>query len=188
MKSKTPSLFLCHALVSLIAVLVIGFLGLGVRAFATADNTKVIFLVAFVIFVVILVLHFMLRRPAILRTEAARFGIRYEIEKLTEDLAPVACLQCVPNGAALLHAGCHDESVKDMKRKRVPPILKNVNRLGEGRRVGAKPEASMTLVAEGDRRHKGQGEFWVEALAMAGTIAASKLGVALYSQIVRLLN
>jgi hypothetical protein len=46
----------------------------------------------------------------------------------------------------------------------------------------------MTLDTESDRRHKGQGEFWVGALAMVGTIAASKLGVALYSQIVRLLN
>jgi uncharacterized membrane protein YtjA (UPF0391 family) len=93
MKSKKPRLFLCHVLVSLIVMLVIGLLGLGVRAFATADSTKVIFLVAFAIFIVILVLLFMLRRPAILRTEAARFGIRYEIEKLTEDIAPVAPLR-----------------------------------------------------------------------------------------------
>jgi uncharacterized membrane protein YtjA (UPF0391 family) len=80
MESKKPSLFLCHALISLIVVLVIGFLGLGVRAFATADTTKVICFAAFVISVVILVLYFMLRRPTrrstIPRTQAARFVVR----------------------------------------------------------------------------------------------------------------
>ena len=39
-----------------------------------------------------------------------------------------------------------------------------------------------------DRKCEGYGEFSVVVLAIAGTIAASKLGVALYSQIVRLLN
>lgn len=62
MESKKPNMFLCHALVSLIVVIMIGYLGLGVRAFATADTTKVIFDAAFVISVVILFLHFMLRR------------------------------------------------------------------------------------------------------------------------------
>jgi hypothetical protein len=90
--------------------------------------------------------------------------------------------------AELLHAGCHDESVTLMKRKRVLLTPKNGNRLGEGWRVRAKPETSVILDAESDRRHKGQGEFWVGALAIAGTISASKLGVALYSRIVRLLN
>jgi hypothetical protein len=55
-------MLLCRALVSLIVVLMIGFLGLGVRAFATADATKFIFDAAFIISVVILVLYFMLRR------------------------------------------------------------------------------------------------------------------------------
>ena len=40
----------------------IGFLGLGVRAFTTADTAKFIFIAAFVVSVVILVLYFMLRR------------------------------------------------------------------------------------------------------------------------------
>jgi hypothetical protein len=70
----------------------IGFLGLGVRAFATADNTKVIFFAAFVTSIVILVLYFTLRRPTLLRTEAARFVIRYEIEEFPENLVPVASL------------------------------------------------------------------------------------------------
>jgi ABC-type Na+ efflux pump permease subunit len=63
MKSKEPGMFLCRALVSLIVVLMIGFVGLGVRAFATADATQFIFSAAFVISVAILVLYFMLRRP-----------------------------------------------------------------------------------------------------------------------------
>ena len=64
MNSKKPSLFLCRVLVSLIVVLLIGFLGLGVRAFATADTTQFIFSAAAVISVAILVLYFMLLRPA----------------------------------------------------------------------------------------------------------------------------
>jgi hypothetical protein len=72
--------------------------------------------------------------------------------------------------------------------KQVPPARENSNRLGTGWRVRTKPEGSMTRDAERDLRYQGHGEFWVGALAMAGTISASKLGVALYSQIVRLLN
>ena len=64
MKSKKSSLFLCRVLVSLIVTLLIGFLGLGVRAFATADTARFIFSGAFVISVAILVLYFMLLRPA----------------------------------------------------------------------------------------------------------------------------
>jgi hypothetical protein len=63
MKSKKPSMFLCQALVSLIGVLMIGFLGLGVRVFATADTAQFIFGAAVVVSVVILVLYFILRRP-----------------------------------------------------------------------------------------------------------------------------
>jgi len=62
MKSKNPRILLCRALVSSIAVLTIGFLGLGVRAFASADTTKFIFVVAFVISAVVPVLCFTLRR------------------------------------------------------------------------------------------------------------------------------
>jgi hypothetical protein len=58
MKRKKASMFLCRALVSLIGMLMIGFLGLGVRAFATADSTQFIFLAACVISVAILVLYF----------------------------------------------------------------------------------------------------------------------------------
>jgi ABC-type Na+ efflux pump permease subunit len=63
MKSKEPGMFLCRALLSLIVVLMIGFVGLGVRAFATADTTQFIFSAVFVISVAIRVLYFMLRRP-----------------------------------------------------------------------------------------------------------------------------
>jgi len=63
MKRNEPGMFLCRALVSLIVVLMIGFLGLGVRAFATADTTQFIFFAACVISVAILALYFMLRRP-----------------------------------------------------------------------------------------------------------------------------
>ena len=56
MKSKKANTFLCHALVSSIVVLMIGFLGLGVCAFVTADTAKFIFVAAFVVSVVILVL------------------------------------------------------------------------------------------------------------------------------------
>src|ERR1700736_5309167 len=62
MKSKKSSMFLCHTLVSSIVVLMIGFLGIGVRVFATADTTKYIFFAALIIPVVILVWYFMLRR------------------------------------------------------------------------------------------------------------------------------
>jgi hypothetical protein len=75
-----------------------------------------------------------------------------------------------------------------MKQEPAPSAVKSRNRLGEGWRVGEKSDGSMTLEAERDRRLQDHGEFWVGALAMAGTVAASKLGVALYSQIVRLLN
>jgi len=63
MKSK-PSLFLCRVLVTLILVLLIGFLGLGVRMFATTDTAQFIFSAAAVISVAIVVLYFMLLRPA----------------------------------------------------------------------------------------------------------------------------
>ena len=63
MKSKKSSMFLCHALVSSIVGLMIGFLGFGVRTFATIDTAKFIFSAVFVVSVAILVLYFMLRRP-----------------------------------------------------------------------------------------------------------------------------
>lgn len=54
--------FSYRAVLLLIVALVTGFLGLGVRAFATADIARFIFFAAFVISVVVLVLYFMLRR------------------------------------------------------------------------------------------------------------------------------
>ena len=62
MKSKTSSTFLCRALVLSIAVLITGFLGLGVRAFASADTTRFIFSVVFAISVVVFAVYFLLRR------------------------------------------------------------------------------------------------------------------------------
>ena len=63
MKRKEPSMFLCRVLVSLIGALMIGFLGFGVRAFATAEATQFIFFAASIISVAILVLYITLRRP-----------------------------------------------------------------------------------------------------------------------------
>jgi hypothetical protein len=62
MKSGKPGIFLRRTFVCSIAVLTIGFLGLGVRAFASADITESIFVAALVISALILVLYFMLRR------------------------------------------------------------------------------------------------------------------------------
>lgn len=64
MKRNQAGLFFCRVFVSLIVVLLIGFLGLGVRAFATADATQFIFSAASVVSVATLVLYFMLLRPA----------------------------------------------------------------------------------------------------------------------------
>jgi hypothetical protein len=63
MKSKNASMFLCRALVFSIAVLMTGFLGLGLRVFAAAETTKSILFVTFAISVAILVLYLMLRGP-----------------------------------------------------------------------------------------------------------------------------
>jgi ABC-type Na+ efflux pump permease subunit len=73
MKRNEPGMFLCRALVSLIVVLMMGFLGLGVRAFETADTTQFIFFAACVISVAILALYFMLRRPLENRRAISRF-------------------------------------------------------------------------------------------------------------------
>ena len=42
----------------------------------------------------------------------------------------------------------------------------------------------MTINAEGDRGRESQGEFWILVLAMAGMMAVSMLGLALYWQMV----
>lgn len=70
MKSKKLSLFLSRVLVSSIVVLMIGFLGLGIRVFATAHATRIILVSAFVIPAV---LYFMLRRSTRELTAYLRF-------------------------------------------------------------------------------------------------------------------
>jgi hypothetical protein len=62
MEGNKQSTFLCRALAASIAVLITGFLGLGVRAFASADTTKFIFSVVFAISVVVFAMYFLIRR------------------------------------------------------------------------------------------------------------------------------
>ncbi|HLV94324.1 MAG TPA: hypothetical protein VKS44_03965 [Candidatus Acidoferrales bacterium] len=62
MKNKKASMLYCSSVAS-IAILTIGFLGLGVRAFAPVDTAKAIFgTAAFIISAAIFLLYFMLRR------------------------------------------------------------------------------------------------------------------------------
>jgi uncharacterized membrane protein YfcA len=63
MKSKKSNMSLRNLLVFLIVMPMLGFLGLGLRAFTTIDAAKFIFSAVFVVFVAILVLYFMLRQP-----------------------------------------------------------------------------------------------------------------------------
>jgi hypothetical protein len=62
-KSEEPNTLLCCGLVSSIGVIVVGFLGFAVRAFATADATKLILFAASVISVVILAMYLTLSQP-----------------------------------------------------------------------------------------------------------------------------
>jgi hypothetical protein len=55
-------MFLYCSSVASIAILMAGFLGLGVRAFAPVDTARAIFVVAFIISAAIFLLYFMLRR------------------------------------------------------------------------------------------------------------------------------
>jgi hypothetical protein len=64
MKSGKSSLLLCRGLISSIGVLMIGFLALGVRAFATVGATELIFFAVFVTSAAIVALYFIFRRPA----------------------------------------------------------------------------------------------------------------------------
>jgi hypothetical protein len=73
MRSKKSSMFLRDALVSLNAVLVFGFLGVGVRVFTNADTAKFILSAVFIVFIAILVLYFMLHRPIRERTDHSVF-------------------------------------------------------------------------------------------------------------------
>ena len=91
------------------------------------------------------------------------------------------------DGAALLDAGYHHESMKSRGRKR-GDALKAGNWTVEGWRVRAKPETSMTMNTESECRFETQVQFWVLVLANASMIALSMLGLALYYHIVRLLN
>ena len=82
MTSNKPRMILHHVFVSLIVVQMIGFSGFGVRMCATAHTTKVIFVAAFIIAVVVLVSYFMLcrltRQSTVLRTQPVRFVVRGE--------------------------------------------------------------------------------------------------------------
>lgn len=86
-------MFLSRALVYSIVVLMIGFLGLGVRAFTTANTARLIFPAVFLISLVVLVSYFMFRRPTrrstTLRTQTERFVFGDEIKRLPENLDPV---------------------------------------------------------------------------------------------------
>jgi len=62
MTKKLGKLFY-HILMSSIVVLMIGFLALGVRAFATAGTAMFIFFGTFVLFIVVLCWLFIRRRP-----------------------------------------------------------------------------------------------------------------------------
>jgi len=61
--SKKQSLMLCYALLLSIALVVVGFVGLGVRAFASAGISNTIFLAIVGIIVAIPPIYFVLRRP-----------------------------------------------------------------------------------------------------------------------------
>lgn len=78
MKSMKTRMFLCHSLVSSIVVLMIGFLGLGVTAFATADTAKSVFVAAFLIVLMTLALYFMRRRPT-LEAIASRLATQHPV-------------------------------------------------------------------------------------------------------------
>jgi hypothetical protein len=62
--SKKHSLLLCYGLVISILLLIAGFLGLGIRAFASASISSSIMFAAFGILVVTVPVYFVLRRPA----------------------------------------------------------------------------------------------------------------------------
>jgi hypothetical protein len=64
MNGKKPSMFLSRALLSSIVVLMVGFLGFGVRAFSTPDLTRLVFAGVVVVSIGILALYFMRRRSA----------------------------------------------------------------------------------------------------------------------------
>jgi hypothetical protein len=61
---KRPAVLLSHTLLSSIAVITIGFLGFGVRAFSTPDLTRLVFAGVVVVSIGILALYFMRRRSA----------------------------------------------------------------------------------------------------------------------------
>jgi hypothetical protein len=68
-------------------------------------------------------------------------------------------------------------------RKRVP-LFGCVGSL----QIHIRPQASKARGAEGETRFESRVEFWVLALADAGLIAMSMLGLPLYRNIVRLFN
>lgn len=74
-RRKKPAVFLCHALLSSIVVIMIGFLGFGVRAFSTPDLTRLVFGGLVIVSVGILALYFMRRRSA---RESTAHSVRRE--------------------------------------------------------------------------------------------------------------
>jgi hypothetical protein len=61
--SKRQSLLLCYSLVVSIVLVLAGFLGLGVRAFASAGISSTIFVVLLGILITVAPIYFVLRRP-----------------------------------------------------------------------------------------------------------------------------
>ena len=64
MNDKKVSIYLRRALLSSIVVLMVGFLGFGVRAFSTPDLTRLVFAGVVVVSIGILALYFMRHRSA----------------------------------------------------------------------------------------------------------------------------
>jgi hypothetical protein len=62
MNGKKASIYLGRGLLSSIAVLTVGFLGFGVRAFSTPDLTRLVFAGVVVVSIGILALYFILHR------------------------------------------------------------------------------------------------------------------------------
>jgi hypothetical protein len=137
MKRNEPGMFLCRALVSLIVVLMIGFLGLGVRAFTTADTTQFIFFAECVISVAILALYFMLRRPSREPTGHSPFREPPFVEPL------FLCL-CTIGGNPLNLDHLSEKASPDKRERTTPGAI--------SRSLGLRPEVSETA-----RRKRGEG-------------------------------
>ena len=74
-RRNKPAVFLCHALLSSIVVITVGFLGFGVRAFSTPDLTRLVFAGLVIVSIGILALYFMRRRST---RESKAYSLRRE--------------------------------------------------------------------------------------------------------------